>query len=190
MPSYVVGVSVGGGLGALLLCYMWYKYEQHHQEEKAKELRRVDYHAKQAILIAEAHAEMKKFLQREAALLAERKEQKRLEKLHKCHETKQKKCRGGGAYAVSPVVRVQETPLHVPSRASSRSASTNISSLHTSERSDDFESESGCEKQISESEQELNSSDYSAFADDLLGEMEANNSRTSDSLSDAGLDYV
>jgi len=182
MPSYVVGASVGAGLGVLLLGYVWYSYVKRREEEKSKDLRRVDFYAKQVMLVAEAHAEMEKFLQREAALLAERKEQKRLRDLQKRKQSKQKEqYRGSGAYATGPVHPTP--PLHTPLSVSDSSSDTNISELHSgevsSESADHMEAESW-ESEEDAPESELGSSEFSAFAEEMMCEMDNDSVHTGD----------
>lgn len=207
MPSYVVGASIGGGLGVLLVGYAWYLYVQHKQEEKEKALRKVAFFAKQAVLVAESHAEIERYLQQEAALKAEKREEKRLRELHKAEKAhRQRQYRGGGAYAVGPMRVPAEACAHAPQLLSDESSSVVISSLHTSERSaedyfsnedtgsefqqgsETFESEQGSDHFSSDQEEEeeeeesggssLNSSDLSAFADDMMSEIDTDSSQS------------
>ena len=125
-PRYVVGASVGGGLGLLLACYVYYKYVQHVEEEKAKELRKKDYYITQELLVAAAHAEMQRYLQNEAELAAERKRQKAARRSERVEDAPRY---GAGAYAAGPARDASSS--RAPSTTSS--ATLVVSSLHSSE---------------------------------------------------------
>jgi len=64
-PLLVVGASVGGGLGTLLIGFILYKVYEHTEEEKARDLRRIEYMKKQALLAEQRDAEIARYIRDE-----------------------------------------------------------------------------------------------------------------------------
>lgn len=184
LPRYVVGACVGGGLFFLLVGYALYKYHELNEEEKQKDLRRIDYYVKQAALCDKANAEWTEYVRRDAELAAERKaikarkEERRAARAAQGHSPPR-----GGAYAFGPVR--SPPPLPAPMRPDSASSADSVvmSSLHSSELSHTGEyleedphtqsqSQSGSWESAMEegSRSATHSSEYSDFMNEIMDE--------------------
>lgn len=183
LSPYVVGASVGGGLGLLLIGYMFYKYYEADREAKARELRKAEYYRQQAILVALARAETAKFIQEEkdrmVAVRLEREERRAQKHLQPSSG------RSGGAHAVTPTRGAHATSTALTNRlqqapSDSSTSSVLVSSLHSSDMSylsnqstdsvadDDVQNAESWE---SESVMEGGSEYYSSDLSDVVDEM-------------------
>ena len=132
MPKYVVGASVGSGLGLLLLGYVLYRYYEDKEEAKARDVRKAEYFRQQTLIAEAARAETAKYIEEENKRISA----KRAEKLHiNKSKNKGKQSRsGGGAFAAGSELENGASLSPVPSSAgSANSSSYNLSSLHSSE---------------------------------------------------------
>ena len=135
MPKYVVGASVGSGLGLLLLGYVLYRHYEDKEEAKARDVRKAEYFRQQTLIAEAARAETAKYIEEENKRISA----KRAEKLHiNKSKNKGKQSRsGGGAFAAGPELEKGASLSPVPSSAgsagSANSSSYNLSSLHSSE---------------------------------------------------------
>ena len=164
VPSYVIGVAVGGVLLVAMCGYALFRYKQHTREEKERALRKVDFFAQQALLVAQMHTEHLKIVAEEEQRLADKARRKAAQAMRS----------GGGAHAVSPrivvptqapispvppvssvsplppVRTVPPVPVHVSVDSES---SVEVSSLHSSEVSSEVSSAMSSEQySLSENE--------------------------------------
>jgi hypothetical protein len=182
LPRYVVGACVGGGLLLLLVSYALYKYHEHNEEEKQKDLRRIDYYVKQAALCDKADAEWAEYVRRDAELTAERKANKaRKEDRRAARAAQERSPPCGGAYAFGPVRSPPLLPAPMRPDSVSSADSVVVSSLHTSELShageyleEDPHTQSQSESWESVMEEgsrsATHSSEYSDFVNEIMDE--------------------
>lgn len=179
MPPYVVGASVGGGLGMLLVGYLLYRYYEDVENNKLREERKAEYYRQQAILAEQARAETAKHVEEKERKKAAKKAQKALRK-HINIGKRGRSVSGGsrGAFAATHAAD------HSLSRAMSSHGSSSyyLSSLHSSE--DNFDHyKVRWAKSPKEASRDRVYSDAYSIIDDLF------NSSSGDDCGDSGSSY-
>jgi len=191
LPSFVVGASIGSGLGVLVIGYALYKYMQRRDELQGRVRRMKVYFTEQAALVESARRAREAELARDAARAADRTAERaarRIERNERMAGVAER--RNVGAYMNAPQQQAEERALMSASARSSVSTpSVVISSLRSSDNessmysahSDNLQYESRSAESAMEegSGSIVHSSDLSEFANNML--LDSNHSESVES---------